>query len=594
MPAACSTSANVSSLINRFARLNRPIHFDITGAFDPGAAVLLFVLSGMSPMRRLLRSAFVAAGLGTFAPVAFAQPAAPPPSAEPNPPGLPLTHLPAFEPDAGARKVAPPPLDAAASKPPARTPADVALPKPPVVTYTLPAIPPLPNTTPPRAPGLGVDVARPKVAPRSPAALASQPPGTLPAFPDTASAGTRPAPPAVAAAPTVATSAAPCGGLCEAVSDPVWRLFPQDGRVRVSGFLNGGYVYNSSNPDSKFNGPYNSIDRSAEPMFNQGYAAIESRLPTDGSWGVGGRIDLLFGYDHFRAQSRGLEIDRDGGERWNGQYYGLAIPQAYLETGDDATNFKLGHFYSTVGYETLPAANNFFYSRAYSFQFGQPITQWGGVLTSQLTKNVQVHAGLANSWDTLVGRENDLNLIAGIKYTPDSHSWWTSFALVSGENGNNPAGLPGIANAPGNRTRYSFLLGVTPGGPCGRWEYVFHHYYGWQENGTAQGNFARWYGIDQYLYYRVSDRWKAGVRAEWFRDEDGTRVGLNRASNPNNPPLPGNYFSLTGGVNYAPTANFTVRPEVRWDFTSDTARPAFNDGRKNNQLLLGCDLIWKY
>ena len=92
----------------------------------------------------------------------------------------------------------------------------------------------------------------------------------------------------------------------------------------------------------------------------------------------------------------------------------------------------------------------------------------------------------------------------------------------------------------------------------------------------------------------MSDKWKVGTRFEWFRDEDGTRVGLNRASNPNNPPLPGNYFSLTGGVNYAPVSNFVVRPEVRWDFTSDTARPAFNDGRKSNQLLLGCDLILKY
>ena len=92
----------------------------------------------------------------------------------------------------------------------------------------------------------------------------------------------------------------------------------------------------------------------------------------------------------------------------------------------------------------------------------------------------------------------------------------------------------------------------------------------------------------------MSNRWKLGTRFEWFRDEDGTRVGLGRPANPNTPPLPGNYFSLTAGANYTPTANLAVRPELRWDFTSDTARPAFNDGRKNSQLLLGCDVIWKY
>ncbi len=559
-------------------------------------------------MRRLLRSALVAASVGTFSPLAFAQPGYLPPPLEPlPPPGLPIAYLPPAAPDAGVRKFATAPADVAVPKPPTRKTADVPLPKPPSITYTLPAIPPIPKAAPPRPPGIGIDVARPKPAPplpqapmpRTPAALASQPPGKLPAFPNTASAGpatsAHPKPAAPAPAPAVATVAPPCGTtLCEAVGDPVWRLFPQNDRVRAYGHLNGGYVYNTSNPDSKFNGPYNSIDRSAEPMLNQAYAVVESGLPANGSWGVGGRIDLLFGYDHFRAQSRGLEVDRDFGERWNGQYYGLAIPQAYLKTGNDVVAFKFGHFYSPIGYETLPAANNFFYSRAYSFQFGQPITHWGGVMTAQLARNLEGHAGVVNGWDTLVGRENNVNFIGGLKYTPDGGRWWTSFSLVSGEEQNNPALLPAVADAPRNRTRYSFLLGVTPGGPCGRLEYVFHHHYGWQENGTPQGNFARWYGIDQYLYYRVTDKWKVGARFEWFRDEDGTRVGLNRASNPNNPPLPGNYFSLTGGVNYAPTANLSVRPELRWDFTSDAARPAFNDGRKNNQLLLGCDVIWRY
>jgi hypothetical protein len=47
-------------------------------------------------------------------------------------------------------------------------------------------------------------------------------------------------------------------------------------------------------------------------------------------------------------------------------------------------------------------------------------------------------------------------------------------------------------------------------------------------------------------------------------------------------------------LNYAPTSNLMIRPELRWDFTSDTLRPAFNDGRKNNQLLLGCDVVWQF
>ncbi len=393
-------------------------------------------------------------------------------------------------------------------------------------------------------------------------------------------------------APPEAGFAAPVH-LGEVLCDPVRRLFPQQGPARLRGWINSGGVYNSSVPDSKFNGPYAIVDRSAEPMLNQLYVILDRPLPTSGRFGAGFRVDTLFGSDFYLGQSRGFEVDRDFGLRWNGQYYGLAIPQAYGEFGDDVISLKLGRFYTTVGYEMLPSVGNFFYSRAYSFQFGQPITHWGGLLTTQLTRHWNVHVGLVNGWDTLVGRANNINFLGGLKYQATDW-WWTSFALVSGQEQNNVANLPNIPGTDGNRTRYSFLFGLLPGGACGKWEYVFHHYYGFQENGTPQGNFARWYGIDQYLYYRVSQSLRAGLRFEWFRDEDGSRVGLNRPANPNKPPLPGNFFSLTTGVNYTPTANFMVRPEIRWDFTTDSVRPAFHDGQKNYQLLLGGDMIWQF
>ncbi|MCI0704160.1 MAG: outer membrane beta-barrel protein [Planctomycetia bacterium] len=499
-------------------------------------------------MKRFLRSALVAVGLGSVGLLAFAHE---PESELPPPPVPEIVVLPEIP-------IAPPTV----------------LPEIPKAS-TLPDIPiapPVPDEDPDAKPTW--------LPPVTDDPVSAKPADTSPAL----APAPRPAP----------VSEPPTGGLGEAVYDPVWREIPLDGNVWAYGLLSGGFVYNTSNPDSKFNGPYNSIDRSAEPMFNQGYFVLERRLRGDASINVGWRLDALFGYDHFLGQSRGFEVDRDAGKRWNGQYYGLAIPQAYVEAGNDVMTLKLGHFYTLVGYEVLPATGNFFYSHAYSYQFGQPFTHWGGLITTQLTGNWQVQVGLANAWDTLVGRVNSVNFLGGLKYIPDGERWWASFALASGRHQNNVAGLPNIADSPGNRTRYGLLLGVTPGGPCGKWEYIFHHYYGWQENGTPQGNFARWYGIDQYLFYRLTQKVKLGGRFEWFRDEDGTRVGLNRPSNPNKPPLPGNYFSLTGGINYLPMPNLIVRPEVRWDFTSDTIRRAFNDGAKNNQLLFAFDAIWQF
>jgi hypothetical protein len=95
----------------------------------------------------------------------------------------------------------------------------------------------------------------------------------------------------------------------------------------------------------------------------------------------------------------------------------------------------------------------------------------------------------------------------------------------------------------------------------------------------------------------VSDAWKWGLRFEWFQDTDGTRVGLNRPSNPNHVPLPGNYYSLTAGANWLPTGNFLMRPAIRWDFFGGPfgqSRLPYDDGASNNQVTLGFDMIQRF
>ena len=138
-----------------------------------------------------------------------------------------------------------------------------------------------------------------------------------------------------------------------------------------------------------------------------------------------------------------------------------------------------------------------------------------------------------------------------------------------------------------------------------RMDYVFHHWLGFQEDGASRGGIidgpppvavdADWYGIDQYLYYTINGYWKAGLRFEWFRDEEGTRVGLNRARNPNVPPFPGSFYSLSFGADWAPTDNLIVRPELRADwYDGNAARLPYNDGTDSTQFMVGCDAILRF
>ena len=374
-----------------------------------------------------------------------------------------------------------------------------------------------------------------------------------------------------------------------------WFLFGEGDRGGISGWLNGGFVGNFGVPPSKFNGPYNAVDRANEAMMNQVYFIAERTLPTDGSNGIGYRTDLLYGEDFPLAMSLGWETN-PGPTDWNsGEYYGLAIPQLYAEVGNQDISLKLGHFYTIVGYEGVPAVGNFFYQKAYSYQFAGPFTHWGGLVNWNASENVEIDAGLVNGWNGLASPYSDANFLGRIRAKNDDNSFATSFAIVSGNEGNDfsPLFQPAPPLTSANRTRYSLLFEWRP---TDNTEYVFHQWLGTQAKGLANGGTALWTGIDQYLYYRVSKTWLWGARFEWFQDTDGTRVGLNRPSNPNHVPLPGNYYSLTVGPNWVPTGNFLMRPCFRWDFFGGPTgqRRSYNDGVSNQQTMLGFDLIQKF
>ncbi len=375
-----------------------------------------------------------------------------------------------------------------------------------------------------------------------------------------------------------------------------WYLFGEPEGGGIYGWLDGGFVGNFGAPASKFNGPYNAVDRANEPMMNQVYFVGERLLPSDGANGVGGRVDLLYGEDFPLATSLGWETN-PGPRDWNsGEYYGLAIPQLYGEVGNEQLSFKLGHFYTIVGYEGVPAVGNFFYLKSYSYQFAGPFTHWGGLASWRPNDSLEVNGGLVNGWNGLASPYSKANFLGRARVKNADNSLASTFAIVTGDEGNDfsPLYQPAPVLESANRTRYSLIFEARP---TSQLEYVFHQWLGTQANGLASGGTALWTGIDQYLYWSVSETWKWGLRFEWFQDTDGTRVGLNRPSNPNHVPLPGNYYSLTFGGNWVPSGNFLMRPAIRWDFFGGPfgqTRLPYNDGMSDNQLLLGFDMIQKF
>ncbi len=370
-----------------------------------------------------------------------------------------------------------------------------------------------------------------------------------------------------------------------------WRLFQNECLDSRSITLNGWvawnpFIWNTTNPQDRFNGPVTFTDRSNEPMMNQLYLFAERAVDTSGGgWDVGGRIDLLYGSDARFTQALGLET-------WNSQrFYGLALPQFYAEVAYNDLSAKIGHFYAPVGYEVVPATGNFFPSVPLTFQYGEAFTMTGVLFNWAYSEDASVGFGAYNGWDNFTPQNNPYYSYV-VTYT-ENFSDGGSFAY-SGTSGNEP-NQSGIDDGFTYRYVQTLVYSRTLNAISERLNYVIQSDLGYQNDATVTGQDAYWYGVNQYLFYRVSDCMSYGIRAEWFRDQEGYRVLVPFGPADRNS-YEGSFYEITLGANWKYSANTVLRPYVRFDWFSGTALNGpgtlpFDDGNGNSQTLIGFDWI---
>ncbi|HEY2760266.1 MAG TPA: outer membrane beta-barrel protein, partial [Pirellulales bacterium] len=318
--------------------------------------------------------------------------------------------------------------------------------------------------------------------------------------------------------------------------------------VTISGWLDGGIEANGRNTPDNYNGPLTFPDR-RDGQGNQAWFAIDRSAPADNcGWFVGGHVDYFFGSDYFFTTAAGLDGTSFGNvPRWNTTdsfLYGLSMPQLYAETdyGTD-TKIKWGHFFTIIGYEVVPAIGNFFYSHSYTMQYGEPFTHTG-MLASQTHCNWTFYGGITAGWN-IFSADDRAAFLGGATYT--DKDWGSlAFAITTGDD--SEFNFPGVGPF-ANRTMYSLVWSRNF---TSRLTYVLQHDLGSQEDAaTFHGGGAQWYGINQYLFYKLNCCWTAGIRAEWFRDDDGFMVtGLRPGNSIQGASFPGNFYEITAGLNY--------------------------------------------
>ena len=366
------------------------------------------------------------------------------------------------------------------------------------------------------------------------------------------------------------------------LADP-WTL-PQpdclkDHNITIGGWLDGGIYGNQwGNPS---NGPVGLRGIGDGFTADQTWFYAERKTDTKGcGWDIGGRVDYVFGVDGPQTQSFG---DHSFDYGWNtSPQYGSAMPQVYTEIAYNDVKVKVGHFYTPIGYEVVQAPQNFFYSHSYSHTFGEPFTHTGALASYQRNEKTTWYGGWVDGWDEGFGDNNHGSMFLGGFSTNLSDKATFAWYVSAGTLGNGMA-FPGAASGDLYYNCFIFTYKLTD-----KWTYILEHDLGSNYNVNPGSVDNQWYEVNSYLTYKINDCWSFGGRAEWFQDPQGARVSAGSR---------GNYFSATGGFNYRPHANVTIRPELRYDwfngFAGTTAEP-FNGGTASTQLSGGFDAIFTF
>jgi hypothetical protein len=395
--------------------------------------------------------------------------------------------------------------------------------------------------------------------------------------------------------------------------------------IETYGFVDVGIGANAWGAD--WNGPITFNDRAWQAQMNQLYL-INERVLKEDELSLGGRVDLLYGTDFLYTVAGGLD------STWNsGRYYGLAMPQLYGEVGTQELNVKFGHFYTLIGYEVVPATGNFFYTHAYTMQYGEPFTHTGVLGTWVPNDQLTIIGGVTNGWDNWdiglptpanpgTGQNSNAAFLGAITFSSADGSQALTLANSSGNEVNGGVDPLSGNDFIGNRTVTSL---VYTNEFTDKLTYVYQSDFGYAayandpalQNAAGpdgyyapQGNqpgSAYWYGVNQYLFYNFTDSLIGGMRLEYFRDNNGFRVASGlRDGSPGVGGYTGNLWAMTWGLNYLVGSNVIIRPELRYDWFSadegwidrgnggDGTMPYGRLNEKNSQFYGGCDIIWQF
>ena len=359
------------------------------------------------------------------------------------------------------------------------------------------------------------------------------------------------------------------GPLQQALGCTALGRWMDDNRIETLGWVNPSLNFSTSN---KTNFPVSYITRPDALVLDQivfRLARMPDTVQTDHvDWGF--HFDLLYGYDYHYTAAQGVmswELEEN-------KYYGLDpmifYGDVYFPGVAQGMQVTFGRFLSLPDIEAQFSPQNYLMTHSILYTV-DPYTQTGVITTTQLNKNWVFQAGLNCSPDTACWEsDRTLSGSACVRWVSDS---------------NDDMLYPCINNW--NRGDYNYNNVqqdvVTWGHRFSQAVSILteaYRMYGRNVPGFPPGHVPE-YGVVNYLNIKLSDQTFLSIRNEYYNDADGQRTGFAT-----------HYSSHSLGFTHWVTPDLQIRPEFRFDHSYDL--PAYNGGRKNNQLLAAVDVIAHY
>jgi hypothetical protein len=363
-------------------------------------------------------------------------------------------------------------------------------------------------------------------------------------------------------------------------------------RLEVGGYGEVGYTWNPDHDsgDEIFGRVFDN-ERGDHVQIDQlDLAVSRAALRRRGLWDVGGKLEMIYGYDTFRFHSNGVNWYGDClDDAATSSLLQFDLTQAYVDVNvplGTGLLVRLGKFVTPLGYETIQPTTSPLYSHSYLFGFAKPYTNTGVLANYRPDEAAHwsLWGGVVRGWDQSLDDNNDaVSFLARVDYSPDD-TWEFRLGVIAG-----PEGDACDCDCPENNHIYRTVVDLVIGHDVSdRLRLAAEGLYGSDGAADANGNRADWYGAAGYATYAIDRRLTLNARLEWFHDGEGTRLETGEDLD---------LVSATVGVTATPfpgnavLSSLKLRPEVRFDHAST---PEFDGGTRDQQVTLGIDALFTF